>query len=190
MVINYKKTQKTILRVNPTVPLAEHLAAICEKCEFDAESTVLLKDVHSLAPLDLSCSLNDYAIRELYARDTGSTYPNPAVVAALRRWEGDKVLEMLVLALFVTVVALLQNNPPLRSVPSHRALQVLEPTNLPLYIFDVGLSNAVFLMCFPGNVVPGKDKTQKEEENKGLFSKFRKSKKKEQVMLRHGADEE
>lgn len=79
MVINYKKTQKTILRVNPRVPLAEHLAAICEKCEFDAESTVLLKDVHSLAPLDLSCSLNDYAIRELYARDTGSTYENPAV---------------------------------------------------------------------------------------------------------------
>lgn len=30
--------------------------------------------------------------------------------------------------------------------------------------------------------MPGKDKTQKEEENKGLFSKFRKSKKKsEQV---------
>lgn len=74
MVINYNKTQKTILRVNPRVPLAEHLAAICEKCEFEAESTVLLKDVHSLAPLDLSCSLNDYAIREVYARDTGSTY--------------------------------------------------------------------------------------------------------------------
>lgn len=38
--------------------------------------------------------------------------------------------------------------------------------------------------------MPGKDKTQKEEENKGLFSKFRKSKKKsEQVMTQHGADE-
>lgn len=45
-------------------------------------------------------------------------------------------------------------------------------------------------MFFPGNVVPGKDKTQKEEENKGLFSKFRKSKKKsEQVTTRHGVDE-
>lgn len=74
MVINYKKTQKTILRVNPRVPLSEHLPAICEKCEFDIESTVLLKDVHSLAPLDLSCSLNDYAIREVYARDPSSTY--------------------------------------------------------------------------------------------------------------------
>ncbi|XP_075895900.1 cordon-bleu protein-like 1b isoform X2 [Nelusetta ayraudi] len=115
MVINYNKTQKTILRVNPRVPLAEHLAAICEKCEFDAESTVLLKDVHSLAPLDLSCSLNDYAIREVYARDTGRRPSTP-----------------------VSPVS-----------PSHA-----------------------------GNVVPGKDKTQKEEENKGLFSKFRKSKKK------------
>lgn len=72
MVINYKKTQKTILRVNPRVPLAEHLPAICEKCEFDIESTVLLRDVHSLGPLDLSYSLNDYAIREVYARDTKS----------------------------------------------------------------------------------------------------------------------
>lgn len=70
MVINYRKTQKTILRVNPRVPLAEHLPAICEKCEFDVESTVLLRDVHSVAPLDLSYSLNDYAIREVYARDT------------------------------------------------------------------------------------------------------------------------
>uniref|UniRef100_A0A4W6FZZ5 Cordon-bleu ubiquitin-like domain-containing protein n=1 Tax=Lates calcarifer TaxID=8187 RepID=A0A4W6FZZ5_LATCA len=97
MVINYKKTQKTILRVNPRVPLAELLPAICEKCEFDTETTVLLRDVQSLAPLDLSSSLNDYAIREVYARDT--------------------------------------------------------------------------------KVMPGKDKNQKEKENKGLFSKFRKSKK-------------
>ena len=74
MVINYKKTQKTILRVSPRVPLAEHLPAICEKCEFDIETTVLLKDVQSLAPLDLSCSLNDYAIREVYARDTKGKY--------------------------------------------------------------------------------------------------------------------
>lgn len=70
MVINYKKTQKTILRVSPRVPLSEHLPAICEKCEFDIETTILLRDVQSLAPLDLSSSLNDYAIREVYARDT------------------------------------------------------------------------------------------------------------------------
>uniref|UniRef100_A0A3Q4HEH9 Cordon-bleu ubiquitin-like domain-containing protein n=1 Tax=Neolamprologus brichardi TaxID=32507 RepID=A0A3Q4HEH9_NEOBR len=98
MVINYKKTQKTILRVNPRVPLAELLPAICEKCEFDVETTILLKDVQSRTPLNLSNSLNDYAIREVYARDT--------------------------------------------------------------------------------QVTPGKDKTQKEKENKGLFGVFRKSKKK------------
>lgn len=69
MVINYKKTQKTVLRVNPRVPLHEMLSAICEKCEFDTETTVLLRDVTSSAPLDLSGSLNDYAIREVYAKD-------------------------------------------------------------------------------------------------------------------------
>lgn len=74
MVINYKKTQKTILRVNPRVPLAELLPAICEKCEFDMETTVLLRDVQSLAPLDLSNTLNDYAIREIYAKDTQGKY--------------------------------------------------------------------------------------------------------------------
>uniref|UniRef100_A0A8P4JYB7 Cordon-bleu WH2 repeat protein like 1 n=1 Tax=Dicentrarchus labrax TaxID=13489 RepID=A0A8P4JYB7_DICLA len=115
MVINYKKTQKTILRVNPRVPLAEHLPAICEKCEFDIETTVLLRDVQSLAPLNLSNSLNDYAIREVYARDTKGRTASPVCPAS----------------------------------PTHA-----------------------------GTVMPGKDKTQKEEENKGLFSKFRKSKKK------------
>ncbi|KAM9347315.1 cordon-bleu protein-like 1b isoform 1-T2 [Symphorus nematophorus] len=115
MVINYKKTQKTILRVNPRVPLAEHLPAICEKCEFNPETTVLLRDVQSLAPLDLSSSLNDYAIREVYARDTRGPPASPVCPAS----------------------------------PSHAV-----------------------------TVMPGKDKNQKEEENKGLFSKFRKSKKK------------
>lgn len=115
MVINYKKTQKTILRVNPRVPLAEILPAICEKCEFDKETTVLLRDVQSLAPLDLSSSLNDYAIREVYARDTKGQSASPVCPAS----------------------------------PSHS-----------------------------GAVTPGKDKDQKEKENKGLFSVFRKSKKK------------
>ncbi|XP_014831555.1 PREDICTED: cordon-bleu protein-like 1 isoform X2 [Poecilia mexicana] len=115
MVINYKKTQKTVLRVNPQVPLHELLPAICEKCEFDTETTVLLRDVTSSAPLDLSGSLNDYAIREVYAKDTQG--------------------------------------------------QVVSP---------VSLSSPVPA----GLVTPGKDKIQKEKENKGLFSKFRKSKKK------------
>ncbi|XP_040004623.1 cordon-bleu protein-like 1b isoform X2 [Xiphias gladius] len=114
MVINYKKTQKTILRVSPRVPLAELLPAICEKCEFDIETTVLLRDVQSLSPLDLSGSLNDYAIREVYARDTKGQPASPACPAS--------------------------------------------PTPA-------------------GTVTPGKDKNQKEKENKGLFSMFRKSKK-------------
>ncbi|KAM8856276.1 cordon-bleu protein-like 1b isoform 2-T2 [Spinachia spinachia] len=115
MVINYRQTQKTILRVNPRIPLAEHLPAICEKCEFDIETTLLWRDVQSLAPLDLSNSLNDYAIREVYARDTKGQPSIPACPAS--------------------------------------------PTDA-------------------GAVMPGKDKNQKEKENKGLFSKFRKTKKK------------
>ena len=70
MVINYKRSQKTILRVNPRVPLAELLPAICEKCEFERETTILLRDADARGPLDLSSSLNDYAIRDVYARDT------------------------------------------------------------------------------------------------------------------------
>ncbi|MBN3326387.1 COBL1 protein, partial [Atractosteus spatula] len=76
LVINYKKTQKTVLRVNPKVPLEELISAVSEKCEFDPKSTVLLKDVHSQEPLDLSKSLNDLGIREVYAKDgkgVGST---------------------------------------------------------------------------------------------------------------------
>ncbi|XP_068429360.1 cordon-bleu protein-like 1b isoform X2 [Clinocottus analis] len=115
MVINYRKTQKTILRVSPRIPLAEHLPAICEKCEFDMETTVLWRDIQSLAPLDLSSSLNDYAIREVYARDT-------------------------------------------KGIPASTVCPA-SPTHA-------------------GAVMPGKDKNQKEKENKGLFSKFRKSKKK------------
>ncbi|XP_026231703.1 cordon-bleu protein-like 1b isoform X2 [Anabas testudineus] len=115
MVINYKTTQKTILRVNPRVPLAELLPAICEKCEFDMETTVLLRDVRSLAPLDLSNSLNDYEIREIYAKDTQGQSASPVCPVS----------------------------------PSHA-----------------------------GTVTPGKEKYQKEKENKGLFSMFRKSKKK------------
>ncbi|XP_043104923.1 cordon-bleu protein-like 1b isoform X2 [Puntigrus tetrazona] len=70
LVINYKKTQKTILRVSPRVPLQELLPAICEKCEFYPQTTVLLRNVHSEDTLDLSGSLNDFGLREVYARDT------------------------------------------------------------------------------------------------------------------------
>uniref|UniRef100_A0A671Q782 Cordon-bleu protein-like 1 n=1 Tax=Sinocyclocheilus anshuiensis TaxID=1608454 RepID=A0A671Q782_9TELE len=75
LVINYKKTQKTILRVSPRVPLQELLPAICEKCEFDLQTTVLLRNVHSEDTLDLCGSLNDFGLREVYARDTKGENP-------------------------------------------------------------------------------------------------------------------
>ncbi len=75
LVIDYKKTQKTILRVSPRVPLRELLPAICEKCEFDPQTTLLLRNVHSEDTLDLSGSLNDFGLREVYARDTKGQNP-------------------------------------------------------------------------------------------------------------------
>lgn len=168
MVINYKKTQKTILRVSPRVPLADHLPAICEKCEFDVESTVLFRDVHSLSPLDLCCSLNDYAIREVYARDTKS---KSSTLTGQNCQFGCYS--------FIACSAGQSASPVSPVSPSHAGIQVWKlisadlspPTHVIL---------SFLLLC---TVFPSKDKTQKEEENKGLFSKFRKSRKKsEQVM--------
>ncbi|RXM29032.1 Cordon-bleu protein-like 1 [Acipenser ruthenus] len=71
LVINYKKTQKTILRVSPQVPLQHLIPAVSEKCEFDPKRIVLLKEERSREALDLTKSLNDLGLRELYALDTG-----------------------------------------------------------------------------------------------------------------------
>ncbi|KAK6485108.1 cordon-bleu protein-like 1 [Huso huso] len=71
LVINYKKTQKTILRVSPQVPLQQLIPAVSEKCEFDPKRIVLLKEGQSREPLDLTKSLNDLGLREVYALDTG-----------------------------------------------------------------------------------------------------------------------
>ncbi|XP_063070135.1 cordon-bleu protein-like 1b isoform X2 [Engraulis encrasicolus] len=122
LVINYRKTQKTILRVSPKIPLTELLPAISEKCEFDVSTTILLRNVQSDDPLDLTRTLNDLGIREVYARDTKVTSP---------------VVEL----------------PP---SPTHHCQDAL---------------------CLPSR----KDKSQKEKENKenkGLFSLFRRSRKK------------
>ncbi|XP_036900462.1 cordon-bleu protein-like 1 isoform X1 [Sturnira hondurensis] len=69
VVINFKKTQKTIVRVNPHASLQELAPIICSKCEFDPVHTRLLKDYQSQEPLDLTKSLNDLGLRELYAMD-------------------------------------------------------------------------------------------------------------------------
>ncbi|XP_010605169.1 cordon-bleu protein-like 1 isoform X1 [Fukomys damarensis] len=69
VVINFKKTQKTIVRVSPHASLQELVPIICSKCEFDPLHTLLLKDYQSQEPLDLTVSLNDLGLRELYAMD-------------------------------------------------------------------------------------------------------------------------
>ncbi|KAB0403329.1 hypothetical protein E2I00_019379, partial [Balaenoptera physalus] len=69
VVINFKKTQKTIVRVSPHAPLEELAPVICSKCEFDPLHTQLLKDCQSQEPLDLTKSLNELGLRELYAMD-------------------------------------------------------------------------------------------------------------------------
>ncbi|XP_056389230.1 cordon-bleu protein-like 1 isoform X2 [Hyla sarda] len=69
VVINYRKTQKTVMRVSPFVPLQDLLPSICNKCEFDPRSTILLQDYQSQKPLDITKSLNDLGLRELYAMD-------------------------------------------------------------------------------------------------------------------------
>ncbi|XP_016007960.2 cordon-bleu protein-like 1 isoform X6 [Rousettus aegyptiacus] len=69
VVINFKKTQKTIVRVNPHATLQELTPIICSKCEFNPLHTLLLKDYQSQEPLDLMKSLNELGLRELYAMD-------------------------------------------------------------------------------------------------------------------------
>ncbi|NWH94800.1 COBL1 protein, partial [Aegithalos caudatus] len=69
VVINYKKTQKTVVRVSPHSPLQELISIICSKCEFDPSHTLLLKSYQSQEPLDMTKSLNDLGLRELYAMD-------------------------------------------------------------------------------------------------------------------------
>ncbi|KAL1273211.1 hypothetical protein QQF64_029073 [Cirrhinus molitorella] len=77
LLINYKKSHKAVVRVNPSVPLAELMPMVCEKCEFDPDATILLKTYQSEEPLDLTKTLNDYGIRELYAKGIKVIPNNP-----------------------------------------------------------------------------------------------------------------
>ncbi|XP_078408428.1 cordon-bleu protein-like 1b [Cetorhinus maximus] len=70
VVVNYKKTQKTIVRVSPLVPLQELVPIISNKCEFDPKSTILVKDFECQEPYDLTKSLKELGLREVYALDT------------------------------------------------------------------------------------------------------------------------
>uniref|UniRef100_A0A8C4T6B9 Cordon-bleu ubiquitin-like domain-containing protein n=1 Tax=Erpetoichthys calabaricus TaxID=27687 RepID=A0A8C4T6B9_ERPCA len=69
LVVNYHKTQKAVVRVSPVVPLSNLIPIICDKCEFDPRHIVLLRDSSSSKGLDLSKSLSDLGIRELYILD-------------------------------------------------------------------------------------------------------------------------
>lgn len=67
LVVNYLKTQKTVVRVNPEVPLENIIPIICEKCEVSQECIVLSRDTFTGEKLELTKSLNDLGIKELYA---------------------------------------------------------------------------------------------------------------------------
>ncbi|KAM4024515.1 cordon-bleu protein-like 1 isoform 2-T3 [Anomaloglossus baeobatrachus] len=69
VVINYRRTQKTVMRVSPFLPLQDLIPSICNKCEFDPRSTVLLQDYQSQKHLDITRSLNELGLKELYAMD-------------------------------------------------------------------------------------------------------------------------
>ncbi|XP_078394746.1 protein cordon-bleu isoform X2 [Cetorhinus maximus] len=70
LVVNFHRTQKTVVRVNPLAPLRDLLPVICEKCDFNSDHLVLLKDNIRRKKVDLSKSLSDLETRELYALDT------------------------------------------------------------------------------------------------------------------------
>ncbi|XP_068939820.1 protein cordon-bleu isoform X9 [Petaurus breviceps papuanus] len=69
LVVNYLRTQKTVVRVSPDVPLQNILPVICAKCEVSPEHVVLLRDNIAGEELELSKSLNELGIKELYAWD-------------------------------------------------------------------------------------------------------------------------
>ncbi|NXC18842.1 COBL protein, partial [Corythaeola cristata] len=69
LVVNYLKTQKAVVRVSPDVPLHNIIPAICEKCEVSQEHIVLLRDGITGEELELTKSLEELGIKELYAWD-------------------------------------------------------------------------------------------------------------------------
>ncbi|KAK5847670.1 hypothetical protein PBY51_016778 [Eleginops maclovinus] len=81
LLINYNKSHKTVVRVNPRVPLEMLLPAVCDKCEFQVETTILLRDSYSEEPLDLSKTLNEHGLREVFAKDTAAKEPEPQEAA-------------------------------------------------------------------------------------------------------------
>ncbi|XP_065440030.1 protein cordon-bleu isoform X18 [Chrysemys picta bellii] len=69
LVVNYLKTHKAVVRVSPEVPLHSIIPVICEKCEVSPEHVVLLRDNITGEELELTKSLDELGIKELYAWD-------------------------------------------------------------------------------------------------------------------------
>lgn len=74
--INYNKSHKAVVRVNPRLPLEMLLPVVCDKCEFKVETTVLLRDSQSDEPLDPTRTLNEHGLREVFAKDTAAHEPD------------------------------------------------------------------------------------------------------------------
>ncbi|XP_078461252.1 uncharacterized protein LOC144726398 isoform X6 [Lampetra planeri] len=69
LMVNYLRTQKTMVRVSPRVALQALLPEICNKCEFNVPHTTLFRDASETELLDMSCSLSELGIKEVYAVD-------------------------------------------------------------------------------------------------------------------------
>ncbi|TRY99211.1 hypothetical protein DNTS_028956 [Danionella cerebrum] len=69
LVVNYHRSQKAVVRVNPLVPLRTLVPVICQKCEFEPANVLLFKDNVSRQQLDLDRSLGELGIRDLYVLD-------------------------------------------------------------------------------------------------------------------------
>lgn len=75
LLINYNKSHKAVVRVNPRVPLEMLLPVVCDKCELNVDTTILLKESLSEEPLDLTKTLNEHGLREVFAKDTAGKDP-------------------------------------------------------------------------------------------------------------------
>lgn len=89
LMIFYSRAHRAVVRVSPKAPLNELLPAICDKCEYDPETTLLFLNSQSEEPLDLTKSLSDYGIREVFAKDMKVIIP-PEPVATTQDTEASK----------------------------------------------------------------------------------------------------
>ncbi|XP_041842962.1 protein cordon-bleu isoform X3 [Melanotaenia boesemani] len=84
LMVNYHVSQKAVVRVNPLAPLQALIPVICNKCEFDPERILLLKDSISRHELPMDKSLTELGIKELYVHDQSLAFqPKMASAPAL-----------------------------------------------------------------------------------------------------------